>query len=102
MVPARVGKASRDGGGVLAAYETRRSTNEIDFQVGASANDADTVLGLVREISTVERDDGLILDVADAIAEVIRDGHEYSGVHVVVARHVAGPLSRCLLRRRCA
>ena len=77
------------GGVLLAAYDTRRPTNDIDFQAQALANDAETVLRLVREISSIERDDGLIYDVADAIAEVIRDGDEYSGVRVVMTGHLA-------------
>lgn len=77
------------GGVLLAAYDTRRPTNDIDFQAQALANDAETVLRLVREISSIERDDGLIYDIADAIAEVIRDGDEYSGVRVVMTGHLA-------------
>ena len=33
------------GGVLLAAYDTRRPTNDIDFQARTLANDADTVLG---------------------------------------------------------
>ena len=77
------------GGVLLAAYDTRRPTNDIDFQAQALANDAETVLRLVREISSIERDDGLIYDIADAIAEVIRDGDEYSGVRIVMTGHLA-------------
>jgi hypothetical protein len=43
----------------------------------------------VREISSIDRDDGLIYDVTDAVAEVIRDGDEYSGVRVVMTGHLA-------------
>ena len=77
------------GGVLLAAYDTRRPTNDIDFQARTLANEADTVLGLVRKISSIERDDGLIYDVADAMAEVIRDADEYSGVRVVMTCHLA-------------
>lgn len=77
------------GGVLLAAYDTRRPTNDIDFHARALANDANTVLGLVAEISSIDRDDGMIYDVADAIAEVIRDGDEYSGVRVVMTCHLA-------------
>ena len=77
------------GGVLLAAYDTRRPTNDIDFQAQALTNDADTVLRLVREISAIDRDDGLVYDIADAIAEVIRDGDEYSGVRVVMTGHLA-------------
>ncbi len=77
------------GGVLLAAYDTRRPTNDIDFQAQALANDADTVLRLVREISAIERDDGLVYDLDEAIAEVIRDGDEYSGVRVVMTGHLA-------------
>jgi hypothetical protein len=53
------------------------------------ANDADIVLQIVREICDIDRDDGLIYDVADATAAVMRDGDEYSGVRVVMTGHLA-------------
>jgi len=77
------------GGVLLAAYDTRRPTNDIDFQAQALANDADIVLQIVREICDIDRDDGLIYDVAAATAEVIREGDEYSGVRVVMTGHLA-------------
>jgi hypothetical protein len=70
------------GGVLLAAYDTRRPTRDLDFQVKAVANEANTVLGVVREIASMELDDGLVFDTAGATAESIREDDEYAGVRV--------------------
>jgi hypothetical protein len=61
------------GGVLLAAYAVRRPTRDVDIAARAHANDPDEVLELVREIASVEVDDGLTFDVAGASAEPIRD-----------------------------
>jgi len=70
------------GGVLLAAYDTRRPTRDIDIQATDLAGDVDTVLALIRDVAAAHRDDGLVYDVATATAEVIRDDEEYSGVRV--------------------
>jgi hypothetical protein len=75
------------GGVLLAAYDTRRPTRDIDLQATNLAGDSDTVLELVRDIAASHRDDGLVYDASSATAEVIRDEEEYSGVRVrLIAR----------------
>jgi len=54
------------GGVLLAAYDTRRPTRDIDLQATHLAGDADTVLALVRDIAAVHRDDGLVFDAGSA------------------------------------
>jgi hypothetical protein len=70
------------GGVLLAAYELRRPTRDVDLQARSVANDAESILAMVREVVAVERDDGLVFSPGTAAAEVIRDVEEYSGVRV--------------------
>lgn len=79
------------GGVLLAAYELRRPTADVDFAGVHVSNEVESVRQLVAEIaSTVlaaELDDGLAFDLDDVRAETIREGDEYSGVRVrLVAR----------------
>jgi hypothetical protein len=72
------------GGVLLAAYDTRRPTRDLDLQGGQMSNDTDDVLGVVRDIARIHLDDGLLLDADDAAAESIREGDVYSGVRVTI------------------
>jgi hypothetical protein len=77
------------GGVLLAAYDTRRPTRDIDLQATHLASDTDTVLAMVRDIASVHKDDGLVYDAGNATAEVIRDEDEYSGVRVRLVGHLS-------------
>jgi hypothetical protein len=70
------------GGVLLAAFNTRRATRDVDLQADALSNDADTVRLLIGSIASVQIDDGLAFDADGAIAEVIREGDEYSGIRI--------------------
>lgn len=83
------GKLVLKGGVLLAAYDTRRPTRDIDMQARAIAGDRDDILGLVREIAAIPVDDGLVFDVEAATAEIIRDEDEYSGVRVTLTATLA-------------
>jgi hypothetical protein len=74
------------GGALLAAYDVRRPTRDVDLQARRLANDVDAVLELVREVAGVELPDGLVFDAEAATAETIRDGaeDEYSGIRVTL------------------
>ncbi|HZM81528.1 MAG TPA: nucleotidyl transferase AbiEii/AbiGii toxin family protein [Candidatus Limnocylindrales bacterium] len=50
------------GGVLLAAYGTRRTTRDIDFQGRWITNEMKAVLGLVKEIASVVLDDGLVFE----------------------------------------
>lgn len=82
------------GGVLLAAYDTRRPTRDVDLQARRMTNDTDEVLSIVRTIAAVQLDDGLLLDADHATAESIRDEDVYSGVRVTIA----GELSVAKLR----
>ena len=77
------------GGVLLAAFEARRPTRDIDLRAQAVHNDAAEVLAVVRQVAEVERDDGLVYDAARAIAETIRDDDEYAGVRVSLGCQLA-------------
>jgi hypothetical protein len=70
------------GGVLLAAFEARRPTRDIDFHVRGLENDRSTVLSAVQQVLAVEHDDGIRFDPASARAEIIREEEEYSGVRV--------------------
>lgn len=74
------------GGVLLAAFDARRPTRDVDLQAQALANDTETVLALVRDIAASALpngvEDGLVFDTDGASAEIIRDEAEYSGVRV--------------------
>ena len=77
------------GGALLAAFDLRRPTRDIDLQAHDLANDAQTVLALVRSVATLPGDDGLVFDAAAASASIIRDDDEYAGVRVSLVAHLA-------------
>ena len=56
------------GGVLLAAYDTRRPTRDVDLQAQRTPNDADTVLAMVKAIVDMPLDDGLVYHAADATA----------------------------------
>lgn len=70
------------GGSLLAAYEVRRPTRDVDLHAVAVANDPDVVLHRICEIARGSVDDGLGYDVGNAAAETIRDQDQYSGTRV--------------------
>lgn len=79
------------GGVLLAAYELRRPTADIDFAALRVSNSVEAVRQLVAEIAAsalpAELDDGIVFDTGDVRAETIREEDEYSGVRVrLVAR----------------
>jgi hypothetical protein len=50
------------GGALLAAYDLRRATRDLDFQAKRVANDPSIILSLVREIAFVGLADGLAFE----------------------------------------
>jgi hypothetical protein len=81
------------GGVLLAAYEMRRATTDIDFAVQNTSNEVDVIRDLVFEISQLQlegdADDGLVFDADYVEAVSIRDEDEYSGVRVSLRARLA-------------
>jgi hypothetical protein len=85
----RAGDLVLKGGVLLAAYESRRPTRDIDLQATHLNNDASTVLALVRAIAATHKEDGLVYDTGNATAEVIRDEDDYTGIRVNLICHLS-------------
>lgn len=79
------------GGVLLAAFDSRRPTKDVDLAGIDLANDTETILELVRRVLVVEQlvDDGVEFFGETATSEVIREEDEYSGVRVHVEAHLA-------------
>lgn len=77
------------GGVLLAAYEMRRPTRDVDLRADRLSATPESVLDAVCSIAAHPIEDGLIFDVAQARAEVIRDEDEYNGVRVVMTVQLA-------------
>lgn len=77
------------GGVLLAAYEMRRPTRDVDLRADRLAATPVAVLDAVYSIAAHPIEDGLVFDVDEARAEVIRDEDEYNGVRVVMTVQLA-------------
>jgi hypothetical protein len=81
------------GGVLLAAYEMRRPTADIDLAALQTSNEEDEIRQLVTDVAATsfpdELDDGLTFDLGNVTAETIRDQDEYSGVRVRLLTRLA-------------
>jgi hypothetical protein len=66
------------GGVLLAAFDVRRPTRDIDFAARQLSNDLDDVVVLVREVLELDLDDGVTFE-RDVTVDTIRDDDAYSG-----------------------
>lgn len=76
------------GGMLLAAFDERRPTGDVDLLARSIANDVDSISEVVRQILAVPAGDGVAFDVGALRAAVIRDAELYSGVRIVVPASV--------------
>jgi Nucleotidyl transferase AbiEii toxin, Type IV TA system len=80
-------------GVLLAAYELRRPTADIDFAALQTSNDVATIRQLITDVAgtalRAELDDGLTFDLDNVTAEAIRDEDKYSGVRVRLLTRLA-------------
>lgn len=77
------------GGVLLAAYDARRPTRDIDIAATELRASPEDVLQLVRKIAAVDIEDGIIYDADTATAGVIRDTDAYPGVRVALSARLA-------------
>jgi hypothetical protein len=79
------------GGLLLATFDARRPTRDVDLEALATDNDTSAVLALVADILAAEppSDDGLEFDLGSLSAETIREEDEYAGVRVHVNARLA-------------
>lgn len=71
------------GGVLLAAFDTRRPTRDIDLQGQQIPGDETYLRDVVVGIAAIGLDDGLEFDHGDVAVETIRDEEAYSGVRIV-------------------
>jgi hypothetical protein len=72
------------GGVLLAAFDARRPTRDVDLAASGITSDPEVVRHSIVAVLEVEFDDGLEFRPSEANAEVIRDGEEYSGVRIML------------------
>jgi hypothetical protein len=77
------------GGVLLAAFDERRPTRDIDLQAQVVENDIEAIRATACEIAAITLEDGVIFDVESATAEEIRDEEIYSGVRVTMQARLA-------------
>lgn len=77
------------GGVLLAAFDERRPTRDIDLQGQAIENDIQAIRATACEIAAIALDDGVIFDVESTTAEEIRDEEIYSSVRVTMQARLA-------------
>lgn len=77
------------GGVLLAAYQVRRPTADVDFAGRDLSNDMHSMRDLVVDIASRQVDDGIDFDTSRATADVIRDEDVYSGVRVALRAQIA-------------
>lgn len=73
------------GGVLLAAFNARRPTRDVDLAASGITSDPEVVRRSIVAVLEVELDDGLEFRPSESRAEVIRDGEEYSGVRVTLS-----------------
>ncbi|MEO6142679.1 MAG: nucleotidyl transferase AbiEii/AbiGii toxin family protein, partial [Dermatophilaceae bacterium] len=81
------------GGVLLAAYQLRRPTADIDFAAINTPNDLETIKSMIVTVADTrlpdDQNDGLWFDTSDTQAVAIRDEDEYHGVRVTLGAHLA-------------
>jgi hypothetical protein len=81
------------GGMLLAAYELRRPTADVDIAALQTSSDVAEVRQLVTDVAAIALpaglDDGLTFDLDKVTAESIREEDEYSGVRVRLLARLA-------------
>jgi hypothetical protein len=76
------------GGMLLAAFDERRPTADVDLLATAIANDVETISAVVREVLAVDVDDGVVFEPDGLRAQVIRDADPYTGVRITVPARI--------------
>jgi len=81
------------GGVLLAAYQLRRPTADIDFAALKTSNDVGTIKSMIITVADTQlpddHDERLWFDTSDTHAVAIRDEDAYSGVRVTLGAQLA-------------
>ena len=77
------------GGMLLAAFDERRPTGDVDLLAANISNDAETISRLLEEILAIGVDDGVAFEPDGLRAAVIREADPYTGVRITVPASIA-------------
>ncbi len=77
------------GGVLLAAFNARRPTKDIDLAATDLSNDTATVRAAIQTVLRIETEDGLDFDLDSIDAREIREGDSYHGVRVNIPCRLA-------------
>jgi predicted nucleotidyltransferase component of viral defense system len=77
------------GGMLLAAFDLRRATRDVDVLALKTENDPDRVRHLVADIASIEADDGVEFLRDTTTAAVIRDADVYPGIRASLEARLA-------------
>ncbi len=72
------------GGMLLAAYDARRPTADLDALARSIADDRDAIVSLVSDIAHLPLDDGVEFRTDTATSRIIREQAIYSGVRIAM------------------
>jgi len=72
------------GGVLLAAFDARRPTRDIDLLALRTSKEVEAVRDLISGIASESCDDGLVFDLQRIDAQPIREGDSYPGVRVAM------------------
>lgn len=81
------------GGVLLAAYQLRRPTADIDFAALKTPNNVETIKSMIIAVADTqlpdEQNDGLWFDTSDTHGVTIRDEDEYNGVRITLGAQLS-------------
>lgn len=73
---------------LLAAFDERRPTADVDLLAQAIANDVDSISTVVRDVLAADVDDGVTFEPEGLRTQVIRDADPYTGVRITVPARI--------------
>lgn len=77
------------GGVLLAAFDERRPTRDIDLQTKEIGNNVENAQAVIAEISQVKINDGIVFDTRNITSVVMRTDDKYNGVRVSLGAGLA-------------
>lgn len=77
------------GGMLLAVFDRRRPTRDIDLLARYTSNDIDTIASIIRSVGEIVVDDGVVFDAPQLTTRIIREQDRYSAVRVTMPTRVA-------------
>lgn len=77
------------GGMLMAAFDLRRATRDVDLLALRTDNDPVAIARLVADVASAQVDDGIAFPLDTIAAEAIREGDVYPGVRVVLDARLA-------------